>query len=576
MKNYSTLLFTLLISCTSLTAQFNVWIGNNGDWSDASNWSTGAVPNTTETVRINSGSISITSGYVALAKKVDISPDGKLTITSGGRLTVEGAPGTTHGVIVEGTLNVSGILVVRDVSNGYGINVAGDGSFNVPHTGIVNIIDIDGMGIWNGSDVTSKGRIFIKNTTSHGIITYGNLYNAGGKISQLNIGAIGVYCYGGLLINNGELNIKGADAGMSTSQSGQMINEEDGQINISYTNTSAITISSGANDTFENYGLVNASRAITNHGFSSQGTIINHEGGEIILDEALNGIYNFSPSASVINEGSITLGDQISDAAIRNSGEINNLTCGRIFIKERVFNAPSGDINNEGWIFSNTPSNSSNFGTFDNNGVIEDNPNTLSPVVSNNGIIALPLTGTIQVGVPVNNALTLGSLAAYTVGGWYTNSNLSTLAGKYDDFQNTWLPFSAAQGLNEVFVLITHNASGCSEVVSIDIPGGVQPFSAPEIFGSSVGSQTTTAKFTTYPNPSNGQFNLKTPQNIEGACEIQIFHSTGQLVWQEMLELNGSHNLNLHSTTRLASGMYHLLVLQQGKMIWQDQICIIQ
>jgi hypothetical protein len=520
--------------------------------------------------------VKIKSGTVAVAKKVHVLSGARLTINSGGRLTVDGAPGTSSGVMVSGSLDVRGYLTVKNIYSGYGIQVSGSAYATIHHYGIVHISDITSMGIWNDGDITNRGRLFIENTSSNGILNYSMFHNDGGKMSLLNIGGPAIYGYSsGYLINSGQISVKGAQSAIIVAPNGYATNEADGEIYASYLNSSAIVTSNNLNSLFENFGIVKANWSIGSYGLSNAGRTINHESGEITLDNAQFGIYNFVNS-SLRNEGAIIVGANISNTGIRNDSEIENLPCGRITIGERLFNCSSCTIDNQGWIY-NYAQDILNYGTFNNEGVIEDDPNTLGIVVSNNGIAAPPQTGIVQAGQPVYNALSLGSLANHTVGGWYTSQSLTTLAGEYDAFQNSWKPYSSSVGLNEVFVVITHNNSGCSEVISIDIPNSIQPFSAPDIFGTlSSNTPTTNTRLMAYPNPSNGPFNLKIPQGVQGEYQLQLIHPTGQMIWQQTIESGDERHLNVQPTTALANGMYQLILLQEGRVIGQDQICIIK
>lgn len=572
------LLFTLFALSLSINAQTNTWLGGDGYWDDVAMWSTGAIPTSSETVVINNGTVKALSGYIARAKKVEIHSNGYLSITSGGYLFVEGSSTSVHGITVSGDLNVTGRLYVRNINNGEGIQVSGDGRFKINKNGIVSIRDIDGMGIWNSSEITNKGKLFIRNTTSNGMLNYGTIDNDGGKFSLLNINGTGVYCYlNGHLINSGEIHVKGADSAISIYADSDVINEEEGKIYASYITSSAISTSNNPNSIFENYGLINATWSIDYYGLANEGQFINYETGEVVFDQADYGIVNFINS-SLTNEGTITVEDQMTSGALyNNGGTLDNSSCGEIFLNHRMINTSSGIINNEGWIYNTDTNVSSNFGVFDNKGVIEDNPNTLTPILTNDGIIALPLSGNIQVGVPVTNALTLGLLDSFTVEGWYTDISLNTSAGTYDPLANEWLPDATALGITEVFVKLTHNTESCSNVISIDITNGVQPFSVPDIFGIQAGGiRPASAEFMTFPNPSNGQFSIKTPEGLHGACTLQIFHSTGQILWEQTTELNQVNTLNLQSVQGLPNGIYQLVVLQKGELLWQDQISIIK
>jgi len=69
-----------------------------------------------------------------------------------------------------------------------------------------------------------------------------------------------------------------------------------------------------------------------------------------------------------------------------------------------------------------------------------------------------------------------------------------------------------------------------------------------------------------FPNPSQGQLHLEGNASEAGLAEIMVYDQKGQLVYNEMKEVNsGKYQLMIQLPTQLAMGVYNL-VLKQGDM----------
>jgi hypothetical protein len=79
-------------SWASVTSPTNNWIGGTGNWSTTTNWSLGAVPQSTDNITISTGNPSMDVDYTLnTGRTLTISGTGGLTINSGKTITISGA-----------------------------------------------------------------------------------------------------------------------------------------------------------------------------------------------------------------------------------------------------------------------------------------------------------------------------------------------------------------------------------------------------------------------------------------------------------------------------------------------------
>jgi len=540
-----------------------------GYWCDASNWSYGTVPTASEAVEIDNGTVKVTPSYAAFANRVQVMPGGTLIVSNNASLEVDatGSP-IIHGMVIGGNLEVIGKLVVKNVGNGDGISVSGAGVFEVTEYGNVNIRNTASSGIWNNASVINRGYLLTEDNNNFGILNYGSINNDDGKLIILGDGSSGILCYlNGQLTNSGYLLIKGG--GIVLQNHSNVMNEEDGFINIAYPDSYAIRINAN-NNIFENYGKVYASYAIELYGIYNEDTFINYEGGVVVVDDAYNCISN-TEGAYFRNEGNITLGEEVSNSNIWNKGEFYNYVCGDVQTNHKVYNYAPGVIDNAGNWYNNSALNSLNFAQFINDGLIEDTPNTFPSSIINNEVISKPITGTVQVGVPVSNALDVGNITKHTVNGWYTTESLTQTAGPYNEALNEWTPHTGTAGLTEVFVSLTSNHENCSSVLRVPVPGGVAPFTTPEAF-SGINAGDEIGKFTVYPNPFEETLHLKVPEGINGVGSIQLYNTLGKMVYHKQAQLEAGMIMPIATSDYLPGGTYMLKVSSGQSVSWSSKL----
>jgi hypothetical protein len=569
----------LLMILPALNALNISWSGGNGNWNVASNWSSGTVPVSGDIVYISNGTVTVPASYFAQAQGVTVHTNGQLTIASGGLLRVNGINASSaleSGVQLRGDLNLYGALQIWNTPVGAGLGVDPSASFYIGSNGILNILNSDSDGISSSGTIQNNGYIYINNAGNHGIISSGTFTNTD-KITVLNVFASGFSCWtNGTLHNSGEISVKGAGSGIGTGVSNiQIINEEDGEIYASYVDY-GIILGSGSNTVFDNHGYINASWQIADEGINTYRDFNNHETGEVEINYANDGIY-VGPTGEINNLGNITIHDGTTNLAILNEGLFHNHPCGKINVHKGIGNGINSDIFfNEGEIYNhNVTAASYNDGDFINDGLIEDNPGTLLPIVDNEEAIIKAITGYVQEGVPVYNVLDLNNLDHYIFKGFYTSANLDDDAGWYDVNQNAWEPNGAAVGLTEVYLQAAYrvgHSTLCNTILRIEIPGGVQSLSSPVPFAVGEGTPIEGEnQYLVYPNPFQEFFNLKASSEQEGAHRLSLYNATGQQVFQQQVDLSSGAALS-PNLPALAQGTYLLTLSKNGVVAWTKRL----
>ena len=365
MKNL--ILCCLFLLCTATTFA-QAWNGGTGRWDNPANWDSGTIPNATDDVSIPSGTVTIPTGYNALAQSVDV----------------------TGGLIIQG----NAFLIIDGGQDGMTINTGGTvenvGSIDIDNTAL-NGIYIDG-GVFSNY---AAGVIQIDNTTQDGI----HVANTGGLFSNTNL----------------------ITMGSNIGQDGIQV---------------------------DNYAIFD-----------------NTASGEITIDNTVDhGVY-LSPNGAFSNSGILRLHNGITGSGLHlENATFDNNACGTLLTDPRLTSL-AGTFNNYGWIRSRYAGTHTI--SFDNYGVIEDNPSAFAP--TNNGVIINRINGTHCAGGTVPNALNLGSLVNFSITNneWYVDENLTVSAGSYDPSTNKFHPLVSAAGLDVFYVEFTDNLNGCAIIMKV-------------------------------------------------------------------------------------------------------------
>jgi len=204
-KNY-TLLFAFFSMVLCVSGQTHVWNGNGGDmnWSNASNWDVGTVPNASSNVLIPDGYDVEIKNNTATASAIEMEGTGHLTLANSltlgseifismlSELTFE--EGILSGGIIEnsGTITIIGIGAARTFDN---VIINNAGLIFITESNQTIILDTTINNLSSGViDVPSNGGIVHQNTSS-------TLNNAGILKKSLGGTQLGNY-YFILTINN--------------------------------------------------------------------------------------------------------------------------------------------------------------------------------------------------------------------------------------------------------------------------------------------------------------------------------------------------------------------------------------
>lgn len=296
MKNV--LFLWLLCSYCPLFATNYIWIGGNGDWEVAANWSPSGLPEFGDDVFINSGTVRLSSNTVI--SRLSISFAGTLNIQPSGELTIKLEQSAV--VPVYGVLNNKGGLIIDK-----GANAAGNGALVHLHGSMYN------EGFFS---VTSQSQRLVRTYTGSTLINYGSLE------LRTASGGYAMSSYG------------------NVSNKGSILIENSGFGWLNYTN-------------LENWGFIEIECG--NHGLMSIGHVDNHAvidihvlnntvPGRPILNEldfinhpegtiSLRGGTGLRNTGSFTNSGKLSVGDSGLDAIINLlGGDFTNTTTGQIHL----------------------------------------------------------------------------------------------------------------------------------------------------------------------------------------------------------------------------------------------------
>ncbi|QDK81888.1 hypothetical protein EXU85_26075 [Spirosoma sp. KCTC 42546] len=130
------LLSGLLLLLTGLNAQAQKnWVGTTTNWNTASNWSPAGIPTASDNVVIAASATKQPVLTVsALAGSVEVQSGASLSITSGGKLTLNGSrdfgSGQTTAFYTSGTVTNAGQLVIGNTSAVGRYGLINKGSFS--------------------------------------------------------------------------------------------------------------------------------------------------------------------------------------------------------------------------------------------------------------------------------------------------------------------------------------------------------------------------------------------------------------------------------------------------------------
>jgi hypothetical protein len=262
MKLFYLLLLGFLGGSFSVSAATLTWIGGNGNWNQASNWSGGTIPSLSDDVIIGSGhEVDIPSNFWAFARSIEIGSGSDLLIK--GNCTVK--HDATYGIEVRGTLKVYKNLTIYGVgANKTGIRIQNSGNMIVEWAGLLTISDENkGVDIYGGM-AENKGQIDITDIDDDaGIYMSNNAQFFNYPRASVTIDDTQSYTtnaiyllYGCLFENNGLINIGSDNIGRAIFSISGSFDNIDGRLEVINSQQDAIRFYGGSLD---NDGIMNIS-----------------------------------------------------------------------------------------------------------------------------------------------------------------------------------------------------------------------------------------------------------------------------------------------------------------------------
>ena len=546
---------------SNLHAQSTTWIGDtNQDWGETTNWTAGVPDASLEaTIQNVANTPIIMNGTDAIAKSVVVETDAYLTIESIGSLTIDGS--VSNGLENNGTVENNGKITIgantkigqRGIFNegilnnniGSNIQVEETGNDGIRNTGTFNnhaLITIGSNKKTNGDGIDSNGsftnhtdsEIWVDETQDQGIFTLGDFTNHAKIILGANkkIGRNGINNSGNFINETGaEIRVeetgndgvKNQDIFINKSKifvglnkiigergvfnGDQFTNEASGVIQIEETVKDGMEV----NGPFNNWGLITIG---VNKQVGEDGIIIwdlelvNEPSGIIQIEGAAkNGIYNTS-DGGINNKGKITIGANKPPAlaAILNESPIDNQACGEIILYGQLSNDPSSTITNNG-LFQLNRGALHALGTFINDGVVVDLYGSLPnnpPSFTNNDLFITPIASN---SIDATNALHIGGVNDFNADyGWYSDAGMTTWAGDYDMYTNTFTLTDDELGSRILYFNVSGN--GCSYDVPISTYFvSSNPACALEVISAA---------------PTSNHINIKSYHNAQGHIFMEI------------------------------------------------------
>lgn len=335
-------------------------------------------------------------------------------------------------------------------------------TFTNTATGLINIYDISHEALLNETETNSGGTydMPVFDFINEGTMQFNNV--AGKAIHNFN--SDGTFTFN----NHGD--IAATNSGQTAIENLNLFEDADYNTNsFVWDNTGNITIDE---TNWEGIKTTNYGGTIT---LSSSGDItINNTGREGIE------VVSYANPLVFTNQGNISIFDAGFEGFYvnNNSGSTFNFindNCALIHTNEKLRIHNNIDFTNNGLIISSYNGSNTNNSNFVNNGIMEMEYNSLvlPNSVVNNSIIMQPtlVSDRLACGIaPIDQALN-NEQVAYTINGWFIDSNLSTPAGAYIDATNTFIANDGVLsfGQNTLYLSLTDNINGCEWTRTINI-----------------------------------------------------------------------------------------------------------
>jgi hypothetical protein len=361
-----------------------------------------------------------------------------------------------------------------------GIGLRNQAIFNNTN-GAIKIDNVNNSGLYNGSGIfTNTAAINIGANAAVGLYgiwnqsTFNN--NTGGDIHIDGSANIGLFNFTGGAFTNTAGIVIGANASAGSTGLWNMAtfhNNSGGAIEIDNTTTVGLFNDAGSSytGTFTNVAslIIGAKVSVGNVGIHNRSVFSNTTGGSIHIDNTKsNGLFNNINSGYTVtftNAATIAIGIKaaVGSYGLRNLTSFVNDPCATLTLFAALNNTAS--IINQGMLTVNTTQAHTNSG-FTNDGIIAYLQGNPVPNVTNNALIAAPLSGC---GYNISSALLMGGNNTFSIDGtWYQDAALTNGVATYSN-DNT---VSVALELGSTYPLyfkVTDPVNGCSRVVSVSV-----------------------------------------------------------------------------------------------------------
>lgn len=590
------LIIFLFTSLTSIDAATVTWLGASASWDDATQWDTGTVPSAGDDVIIPSGRCKIYNGDAMSATSVEVQASGRLYVYNGGSLEISGAV-DNDGLYNLGRCYIYGALSINNITQTSAAisakAIRNNKYFYTYSQCQIDITDIDDLAVENAVSnayFRVRGELNIDQVNTVAIYNAERFYNYG-TINITNAGTSAGYlllntddfrnfssgvinldanCYGGIsnggtspiLRNYGNINIEQTAIGINNNGGAQILNYDGAAINMDSNGTG---LWNRVNGNITNDGFISVMD--TYNGMQNWGELVNNN--YFTVYYANVGINNYA-GASIVNNAYIYVLSDLS-VDINNHGSILSNNGAHIALNKTLNTSAGSSFTNYGFfVLYGTDTHTIN-GSFGTKGVIDDNHGQLVSLVSNDGVIVAPVSGTMQVGVPFPNVLNLGTLDNVNVIDWKVSQN-GAIAGTYNESTNTFTPNASAVGISTIFIEIYDIASGVGRNFSLELDNPVAPFTSRENQSSTRNGQDSditdiqSTEVNIFPNPTSGNIQIESPAFENNQSQVHIFNNLGQLVQQENLDI-GLKTQSLDFSDQLTNGIYFVKIIQEGREI---------
>ncbi len=355
---------------------------------------------------------------------------------------------------------------------------------------------------------------------------------------------------------------------LNLSANGVFTNQSTGYVEFSESTGGATLWSS--NCRLNNFGTISIYE--TANGIVSSGVVLNRSGAVLKISDVNLGIHNLLTGFFGNIRGTVYCTGS-NNVNFSNAGFVRNFSCSKMFLDGQIAHS-NGTFMNQGWILNEEDGSDHIVANalISNTGIITDPYDRFVGALQNNKA-RIPALVNPQANVPYPNALDIANTVGLSITGLFLNSSLTNPAGTYNLATNTYTPNAAAIGATQLYAR-TAVGNSCVLVIPIRVDGGVLPIVGTEPAQSlsrKLVPIIPQGKIRAYPNPGNGNVNLELAGFIEGSFQVQLIDTNGRLLQNIQKADTQQVGLDFSNTT---SGIYTILVLQNGMLIGQERLVI--